>query len=142
MLFLVMLSNVCVSTEHDKDVVPNEITESKLRSYFKYDIDMAVEMNPESKVEIEYFLIDLNDDGFKDVIVTFDHAYFCSGLYGAGCKSVVLVSKCGELINVFTIMNNDGIEVKNEMVNNYKVLVVNENEFVFNVNKYEPNQEQ
>jgi len=135
-LCLALLSSVCVSSDRSNNNDLTVITESEIKSYFQNEIDDAESTMSNFKVEIDFTLVDLNEDKLNDVIVTLVHPYFCSGLSGSGCNMFVLINKSGKLNEVLTITSNYDIEVKNKIVNNYKILMVNEQEYIFKNNEY------
>jgi len=135
-LCLALLSSVCVPSDRSNNTDLTVISESEIKSYFQNEIDDAESTMSNFKVEIDFTLVDLNGDKLNDVIVILVHPYFCSGLSGSGCNMFVLINKSGKLTEVLTITSNYDIEVKNKIVNNYKVLMVNEQEYIFKNNEY------
>lgn len=83
-----------------------------------------------SKEKIDLIVVDLNGDGYKDIIATvIDNDYYC-GKFGADCEFRLFVSKTQggfrQLTSCMSIFHARPVYILNEKVNGLRKIIVND----------------
>lgn len=117
----------------------NEQTAANLRNFFTHEfLKDDLQYLSEFERQFQFFEIDLNDDGKKEIFVRMFGPYFC----GSGGCSFLLLDSYGEIITHFTVTRAPFFIEKNKK-NGWSILLVKDagvfKELLFNNGSYDSN---
>ena len=97
----------------------NEQTAANLRNFLRSYTADDYQLLTENDRRFQFYEVDLNDDGKKEIFVRFLGPYFC----GSGGCTFLLLDNYGEIITKFTVTRAP-IFVEPKKVNDYSLLLV------------------
>jgi hypothetical protein len=112
-----------VSSSREQEVYApqstNEQTAANLRNFLKSYTSSDYELLTENDKRFQFYEVDLNDDGDKEIFVRFMGPYFC----GSGGCTFLLLDKYAEIITKFTVTRAP-IFIEQEKRNGWSFLLV------------------
>lgn len=134
-------STETASPQEQEDFVPqstNEQTAANLQNFLRSFTDSDKEFLTENDRRFQFYEVDLNDDGSKEIFVRFMGPYFC----GSGGCTFLLLDKYGEIITRFTVTRAP-LFIEQEKRNGWSLLLVKDSgvfkELVFENGTYPDN---
>ncbi len=134
-------TNDAASSQDRENYAPqstNEQTAANLQNFLKSYTADDYELLTENDKRFQFYEVDLNGDGNKEIFVRFMGPYFC----GTGGCTFLLLDNYGEIITKFTVTRAP-IFIEPKKVNDYSLLLVKDSgvfkELVFENGTYPSN---
>ena len=129
------------ASQEQEDYVPqstNEQTAANLQNFLRNFTASDKEFLTENDRRFQFYEVDLNDDGSKEIFVRFMGPYFC----GSGGCTFLLLDNYGEIITRFTVTRAP-LFIEKEKRNGWSLLLVKDSgvfkELVFENGTYPAN---